>query len=204
MKSDIKKPWVFPKKPKNVVVIGVCGAAGSFSEEAAKVYIRKHHLQKAELRYLVTAEAVLFALSQGEVALAIFPVENSIGGIVRESLFAGAKYTYAIQDVFSINIHQNILVKKGISKREVTHIVSHEQALKQCSLYLRKTWPKITPRAYPDTAQAAHDVAEGILPSGTAVVASKGAARHYNLTVLAASVEDQADNRTTFVVATAL
>lgn len=138
------------------------------------------------------------------MAIAIVPVANSLGGIVQESLLAGAKYTYAIQEVFSINIHQNILVKKGISEKEVTHIMSHEQALKQCSIYLRKTWPKITPQAYPDTAQAARDVAEGILPPGTAVVASKGAARHYSLTVLAASVEDQADNRTTFIAATAL
>lgn len=203
MKSAAKKHSAFPKKQKNVVVIGVCGAAGSFSEEAAKIYVQKQNIQNADFRYLVTAEAVFSALSKREVTIAVVPVANSIGGIVRESLLAGAKYTYVVQEVFSIQIHQNILVKKGTTPGAIKQIVSHEQAIKQCRGYLKRVWPKVKVGEYPDTAKAAKDLAEGELPASTGVIASRAAAKLYKLDILGASIQDDKHNVTTFIAAMA-
>ena len=79
------------------MTIGIMGAKGSFSEEAARTYATKASIPDPELVYLVTAEAVLSALEAGEIDLAIFPIENSNGGVVIEAVHAMAKHRFAIK-----------------------------------------------------------------------------------------------------------
>lgn len=49
------------------MTIGIMGAKGSFSEEAARTYLVKEG-KTAELEYLVSAERVLTALEEGSIS----------------------------------------------------------------------------------------------------------------------------------------
>ncbi len=181
--------------------IGISGVECSFSEEAAKTYCRKEGITDFEIAYLVTVEAVLSALEEGSIDLGIFPIENSTGGIVIEAVHAVAAHRFAILKIFEIDVHQNLMGKKGVSKENITAITSHDQALKQCRMYLKRTFPGIDLAEYADTAKAAKDLAEGILPETTAVIASKAAAEKYDLTLLEESVQDMKFNFTSFIAA---
>ncbi len=88
--------WYMAKTQKNVVIIGVSGAPGSFSEEAARVYIHKNGLKSVKISFLITVENVLAALDSGEISVGIFPIENSTGGIVVEAVYAMAKHRFSI------------------------------------------------------------------------------------------------------------
>lgn len=177
------------------------GAEGSFSEEAARTYIAKEDITDVELAYLISAENVLSALEAGSIDLGIFPIENSNGGIVIEAVYAMAKHRFTVQKMFEIDVHQNLLVKKGINPDQITKITSHDQALKQCRMYLKRKWNGIDIEEYEDTAKAAKDLAEGILSPTTAVIASRAAAALYDLDILEESVQDLKFNYTSFVVA---
>lgn len=192
---------IMAKGSKKVEIIGVSGAKGSFSEEAARTYSAKSGLKSPKIHYLITVENVLAALDAGSISTGIFPIENSTGGFVIEALHAMAKHNFSVKKVFTIDIHQNLLVKKGVSAKEIKKVMSHDQAIKQSRTYLHQTFPNIKVEEYPDTAQAAADVASGKLPASTAVIASLAAARAYKLDVLGKSIQDQKDNRTTFVAA---
>lgn len=181
--------------------IGIMGARGSFSEEAARVYAKKEGIADIELDYLVSAEAVLSALEAGTIDLAIFPIENSNGGIVIEAVYAMAKHRFSISKIFEIDVHQNLLAKKGVNPEHVTCITSHDQALKQCRMYLKRKWPAIDIAEYADTAKAAADLAAGVLPSTTAVIAARAAADLYELDILEESIQDLKFNYTSFVAA---
>lgn len=187
---------------KKVEIIGVSGARGSFSEEAAQTHIHKTGLKKAQIRHLITVENVLAALETGEISLGIFPIENSNGGIVIEAVHAMAKHRFAIKKIFEIDVHHNLLVKKGVKADEVKTIASHDQALKQCRFYLKRKWPKIKIKEYADTAKAAEDLSKGKLPKTTAVVASRAAAAVHKLDILEESIQDLKFNYTSFIVAT--
>jgi prephenate dehydratase len=150
--------------------IGVMGAKGSFSEEAGRSYARKNNLKKYTIHYLVSAENVLAAVEEGSVNIGIFPIENSNGGVVIEAVHAMAKHRFHIQKMFEIDVHHNLLVKKGVTADKVKVITSHDQALKQCRMYLKRIWPKVKIKEYADTAKAAADLASGKLPSTTAAV----------------------------------
>ncbi len=165
------------------------------------VYIHKHALKKYILVPLISAEGVLGALEKGDIDLGIFPIENSNGGIVIEAVHAMAKHRFAIKNIFEIDVHQNLLVKKGVTADKIKTVVSHDQAIKQCRMYLKRLWPKVKIREYPDTAKAAADLASGALPASSAVIASSAAAKLYKLDVLEPSIQDLKFNYTSFIAA---
>lgn len=182
--------------------IGVMGAKGSFSEEAGRTYAKKYgKLKKFEIDYLITAENVLSHLEKGAVDIGIFPIENSNGGIVLEAVHAMSKHNFHIMKMFEIDVHHNLLVKNGTKADSVTKIVSHDQAIKQCRMYLKRIWPYVKVDEYLDTAKAAEDLAMGKLPKTTAVIASRNAATTYKLKILDESIQDLKFNYTVFIAA---
>ncbi len=193
-----------PQKSKKRLKIGVSGAAGSFSEEAARTYARKQGLKNIHISYLITVENVLAELEKGAIDLGVFPIENSNGGIVIEAVHAMARHRFSIKKIFEIDVHQNLLVKKGVTPDKVRAIVSHDQAIKQCRMYLKRIWPKVKVGEYVDTAKAAEDLRKGILPKTTAVIASSSAAKLNKLDILEESIQDLKFNYTSFIVAEAL
>jgi len=186
---------------KGTIKIGVMGAKGSFSEEAGRLYAHKTGGKKFAIEYLISAENVLSALEKGAVDVGIFPIENSNGGIVLEAVHAMAAHRFRIKKIFEMDVHHNLLVKKGVTADKIKTITSHDQAIKQCRMYLKRVWPKVKVKEYIDTAKAAEDLAKGKLPPSTAVVAARAAAQVYKLDVLEESIQDLKFNYTSFIAA---
>jgi prephenate dehydratase len=182
--------------------IGVMGAKGSFSEKAGEKYIADQGITDGEILPLVSAEGVLSAVESMAIDKGIFPIENSNGGIVIEAVHAMAKHRFIIERMFELDVHHMLLVKKGVTSSHITAVSSHDQALKQCRMYLKRVWGNAEIIPYADTAKAASDLAAGILPDTTAVIAPKGCAALYGLDILEESIQDLKFNYTTFVVAT--
>lgn len=182
--------------------IGVMGAHGSFSEKAGEQYIAEQGVADAEILPLISAEAVLASIENGACDKGIFPIENSNGGIVIEAVHAMAKHRFVIERMFELDVHHMLLVRPGTTASHITAISSHDQALKQCRMYLKRMWPEADIVPYADTAKAAEALSNGTLPSTTAVIAPRGCADLYGLQILEESIQDLKFNYTTFVVAT--
>ncbi len=181
--------------------IGVMGAVGSFSEKAAEAYIQEQAITNGEIVPLVSAEGVLNAIEEGAVDKGIFPIENSNGGIVIEAVHAMAAHRFVIERMFELDIHHMLLVKRGMTTSHIHTICSHDQAIKQCRMYLKRIWPDAEIMPYADTAKAAEDLSNGTLPDTTAVIAPRRCADLYDLEILEESIQDLKFNYTTFVVA---
>lgn len=184
-----------------IMKIGVMGARGSFSEQAGEEYLRQERQVAGEIVPLVSAEAVLSAVENNEIDKGIFPIENSNGGIVIEAVHAMAKHRFTIERMFEIDVHHMLLVRPGVTTSHITHITSHDQALKQCRMYLKRAWPEVEISEYKDTAAAAKALHDGELPDTTAVIAPRRCADLYGLEVLEESIQDLKFNYTSFVVA---
>lgn len=193
--------WVRYKLRMTSVRIGVSGVKASFSEEAAKHYCHKNNVKEYVLEYLVGVDQVLTALDDKTVDLGIFPIENSNGGIVYEAVYAMSKHLFDIQHMFEIDVKHCLLVKKGVNTADIQQITSHDQALKQCRMYLKRRLPDVELVSYEDTAKAARDLSEGNLSEKTAVIASKAAAELYDLDILEEGIQDLKFNFTTFIAA---
>lgn len=181
--------------------IGVMGAKGSFSEQAGEEYIRLQNIEAGEIMPLISAEIVLGSVEDGSIDKGIFPIENSNGGVVIEAVHAMAKHRFNIERMFDIDVHHMLLVKPSITSAHITAITSHDQALKQCRMYLKRVWPDMDIEEYEDTAAAAKALHDGELPDTTAVIAPRRCADLYELEILEESIQDLKYNYTTFIVA---
>jgi prephenate dehydratase len=184
-----------------IKTLGVSGVAGSFSEQAALTYATKHGIT-ANITYLTSVENVLSALNEGSIEYGIFPIENSTGGVVLEAIYAMSRHLFTIEELFNIEVVQNLIAKPGIETSAITEIVSHDQALKQCRMYLKRNFENVSLREYEDTAKAAEDLANGTLPATAAVIASEKAAKHYDLTIIGPAIQDLKYNFTSFLAVT--
>lgn len=182
--------------------IAVSGNRGSFSEEAARYYCGKNNITGYELDYLLNVSNALDALDKGEADKAVFPIENSNGGIVYEAVYAMSEHIFRIENIFEIDIKHFLLVKPGANAGQIEVIASHPQALKQCRMYLKRKWGETELKEYSDTASAAMDLSKGELPQSTAVIAPEICAELYGLEVLGEGVQDLKFNFTTFIMAT--
>lgn len=185
-----------------MIKIGISGDIGSFSEQAAKEYCQKNKIEDREIKYLISVENVLTALDKEEINWGIFPIENSNGGIVIEAVHAMSRHLFKIKEMFEIPVIHCLITKPGTKKEDIKNIASHDQALKQCKMYLRRQWPTAHLLEWQDTAKAAKDLSEGkLLSSDTAVLAPESCAALYNLDVLEKGVQDLKFNFTNFIVA---
>ncbi|MFL3050934.1 MAG: prephenate dehydratase domain-containing protein [Candidatus Neomarinimicrobiota bacterium] len=180
-------------------IIGIQGGKGSFSEDAANIFTKNHGLEKVEIKYLISSEAVLSAVESGVTDYGIFAMENAQGGVVIESVKALAKYRCKIMEMFHISVDQNLLGLPGINIGDISEIHSHQQALRQCKDYLSEhfwTRPLIEED---DTAEAARRLSEGKLAKTAVVIANKKCAQLYNLEIVEENIHDLKNNLTLFL-----
>ena len=179
--------------------IGIQGGKGSFSEGAAKVFIKNYGIKDYEIVYLISSMAVIGAVESNEVCFGIFAMENAQGGVVIESVEALAEFRCRIVEMFHIPVSQNLLALHDVFIGDITEIHSHQQALRQCKDYLAKHfWTRPLTEA-DDTAEAARRLSEGKLPKTAGVVGSKYCAELYNLNIVEKDIHDLKHNLTLFL-----
>ena len=187
-----------------MIQIGIQGAMGSFSEQAAKKFVENQKIKNYSIQYLISSEGVLNAVENEKVDFGIFAMENAQGGVVIESVEALALHKCKIIEMFHIPIEQNLLTLENVNLGDITEIHSHRQALRQCKDYLSENfWTRPLIEA-DDTAESARRLSENKLPKTAAVIANKACAKLYNLKIVKESIHDLKHNLTLFIGVTAL
>ncbi|MSR60932.1 MAG: hypothetical protein EXS08_00600 [Planctomycetes bacterium] len=176
------------------------GARGSFSEHAAQIYAHRARLEAHPLCASTPAE-VLATLASGAAALAVLPIANTSGGLVRASLEALGAQRLELVDEVVVAVRFTLWARRAeLGLEAITAVASHPQAFRQCASALARLLPGRALREWSDTAAAARDLAAGVLDERTAVLASAHAGELYGLAALLKDVHDEPDNRTFFAV----
>lgn len=137
------------------------------------------------------------AVTEGRSALAMIPIENSLGGRVADIHHLLPDAGLHIIGEHYQPIHHCLLAAQGVSMASLQSVESHPQALAQCRRFLRANG--LRPVSAADTAGAAKEVAAQRDPT-RAALASELAGEIYGLSTLRANVEDRAGNTTRFVI----
>ncbi|MBW7851476.1 MAG: prephenate dehydratase [Rhodospirillales bacterium] len=142
-------------------------------------------------------EDAFAAVRDGEAALAMIPIDNSVAGRVADihHLMPDSGLHIVAEHFQRVNHH--LLALPGVSLAEIRVVESHVHALSQCRKLIRELGLKPVVRA--DTAGAAAEVAEKG-DRTVAAIASELAGETYGLQSLRANIEDAAHNTTRFVV----
>lgn len=190
------------KHQRQTTILGIQGGNGSFNHAAALELIEKYGVKHPEIHFLITSEAVLGALNNGEIDFGVFAIENSASGTVLPSIYSMSKYPHEIIEVHDMPLVQCLLQRPGDDIQAMRKIVTHPQAIKQCAATIAQEFPWLTSDYLSDdydTAMCAKQLSEGLLPEGTVVIASKIAAEKYGLEIAYEGLNDDKKNFTSFV-----
>lgn len=193
--------------PKQVnplfLTFGIQGGRGSFNEEAIQYYLKRTGVKKYKIKYLYTAEKVLKALHKGDIDRGQFAIENSVGGIVEETIEAMAKYKFKIIEQFAIKISHALMIRKDAKFSEITTIITHPQVLAQCQQTLPQKYPHLKQtsgeKEMIDQSMVARLLSQKKLPKHIATMGSKILAKLYDLQIIEDNLQDANENYTSFL-----
>lgn len=142
-------------------------------------------------------EDAFAAVTSGEAALAMIPIDNSSAGRVADVHHLLPESGLHIVGEHFLRVRHQLLGLKGATLEGLKSVRSHVQALSQCRNFLRGKG--LTAVVAADTAGAAKELAELGDPS-IGALASTLAAELYGLETLQANVQDSDENTTRFVI----
>lgn len=184
------------------MIYGIQGGKGSFNEEALSKYLRNSNINSVQVNYLYTTEKVLRALDSKDIDFGLFAIQNSVGGLVEESIYAMSGHTFEIVEKISIPIRHFLMKRKDTES--VHSIMAHPQVLKQCKSTLSDKYSHLKLTSGDgdllDTAKAAEALTHGDLPENIAILGPKGLSELYNLDIIAENLQDDKTNITDFLL----
>ena len=175
---------------KNIPVVGFQGEIGAYSEKAINLYF-----SKASSKAYKTFSDLFDALENEQIELAILPIENSIEGSVTESYELLLKSKITVVGEINVKIEHCLISHHDTSKDDIDVIYSHTQALGQCKAYLKNSGCDAV-TTY-DTAGSVKMIKEKNMKRAAAI-ASKDAAKLYDMSVIEENIQDHEDNFTRF------
>jgi len=176
--------------PEKALKIGCQGVSGSYQEQACKKIFGEK-----PITFFYSFEDVFKAVENGEIDYGVLPIQNSTAGSVAETYDLMRKYNFYIAARTQVEITNCLAVRSGTSFEDVQNVYSHEQALSQCSEFLRTN--NLQKTAYINTAAAAQLVAQSSEP--IAAICSEQCAIQYGLEILKTGISNVSPNYTRFI-----
>ena len=176
--------------PANTVAFQ--GQPGAYSDLSCR-----HALPRMTTLPCASFEDAFNAVRDGQAALAMIPIDNSLAGRVADIHHLMPESGLHIIGEHFVRVNHQLLGVPGATLASVQVAESHVHAIGQCREFLRRHG--IKPRVVADTAGAAADIAQVGDPS-RAAIASRLAAEIYGLEILRSDIEDAEHNTTRFLV----
>ena len=182
-----------PKMLKNNPVVACQGTIGAYSGLATKKLF-KH----PDVQYFTTFGGVFSAIESRFCEYGVLPLENSTAGSVNEVYRLLQVHDFKIVKSMRLKVDHNLAVKGGIEKADIKEIISHPQALAQCSKLIEEFGKEIKITPCENTALAAKLVATSDR-ADLAAICSQISVEQYGLNCLASDIQDQSNNYTRFI-----
>ena len=174
--------------------IAIQGIKGSFHHEVAQLYFNTN----TEVVECMSFDGTVESLLKGDTDYIVMALENSIAGSIIPNYALIDTHNLSVVGEYYLDIQHNLLALSGQSIEEISEVHSHPMALLQCKIFL-KDFSHIKLVEAKDTADVAKQIIENNL-KGIAAIASKNAAKLYELEILAASIQTIKHNETRFVI----
>lgn len=172
--------------------VAYCGTEGAFAHIAAC-----HLFPTAEKVAFSSFKKAYDAVEAGECDCAMLPVENSFAGDVdqvNDLMFTGNLH---VNGMYDLPVTHDLLGVSGAAIDDIKTVVSHPQALSQCSTFIKERG--LSEKEYSNTALAAEYV-KNMGDKTVAAIGSAESAELFGLSVVARSINDDRSNTTRFAV----
>jgi len=182
-----------PKRETKDIVVGFQGVEGSYGEQAALEFFTDANYKSYE-----TFEKVTKAVSTGEIAYGVLPIENSSTGGIMEVYDLLRKYGTFIVGEHKLKVEHCLLVLEDAQMADITEVYSHNEGLSQSREFLSQN-DKWLQKSCLNTAAAAQLVSQS-KDKSKAAIASRRCAELYGLKILKTGVNFNKNNYTRFII----
>ncbi len=172
-------------------VVAVHGNRTSYAGEAARQLFPQAGLMPTN-----SFEAACCLVVEGVVEVCVLPLENSTAGTVDDVYALLEKHNLYIIATKSIEIKHSLMGLPGTSLADLRKVISHPQALAQCSTMIKSMGWKS--EEISNTAFAAERVAH-LGDRTVGAIASEKACVQYGLELISRDINNTARNQTRFV-----
>ena len=169
----------------------VPGTTGSYSQMAADKMFSDY-----EAVFYEDFEEVFKAVNDGTCDFGILPIANSTAGSVSRTYELMKEYDFRICASTKVRVSHCLAARKGVSADEIKIVYSHEQAISQCSEFIKKNGLKA--HHYANTALAAEYVSKSDEPY--AAICSEFCAEELGLEILSRDIANASANYTKFIL----
>jgi chorismate mutase/prephenate dehydratase len=174
--------------------VAFLGPVGTFTEQAMLNYFGS----SIEPIACPSFDEIFRATEAGSADFGVVAIENSSEGVVARSLDLLLQSNLTIIGETSLLVTHNLL-RKEPGREGIKVVCAHPQALAQCQGWLSQNLPDAERRAVSSNAEGARLASQD---ASIAALASERAATQFGLHVVQHAVQDEAHNRTRFVVVT--
>jgi len=154
---------------------------------AQKIYPNKEFL------FCNNIEEVFKLVHEGKIKTGLVPIENMLNGSVRESILSLKKYKIKINNLYNFPIHHCFASKTKNFKK----IISHSQAIAQCSKFLDSYREKGIEIVETTSTSKALEMAS--LDKDYSAIGSTEGAKHFGLEIIKNKIENNHNNVTSFI-----
>jgi len=176
--------------------VGILGPLGTFTEAAALKYAKETNVEVEIIPY-DTIPDVFKAVKEKEIEEGVVPIENVLNGHVMQTLDCLYENKVKIKRAVILPINHNLVtLPETVS---IKKIMSHIQALGQCSKYLDEKYKGVPREKTESTAAAMKQIRDNSLYGVAAIGTSVGAER-YGLKILEKDIGNNKKNRTMFII----
>ena len=179
------------QKLPNRALVACQGTEGAYAQLSCEKLF-----EYPDILYFSTFDGVFNAVEKGMCEYGILPIENSTAGSVTQVYDLMDKHSFHIVGANSLRIDHCLMRKKG-AKGAITEVVSHEQALRQCSEFFAAN-PGYKAVEMENTAVAA-EFAANTERDDVAVIASPNCAKLYDLEIVQEGIANMPNNSTRFI-----
>lgn len=173
-------------------IVACQGSEGAYSQQAASRLFKF-----PTIFFFNTFDDVFSAVEKGMCQYGILPIENSLAGSVTAVYDQMVRHNFRIVRAARLPVGHVLLGRKGAKLGDIREVVSHTQALQQCSRFLA-AHPDIRQTPSVNTAVAARTLAESGR-ADLAAIASRQCAEIYGLDILSDDIADVVANYTRFI-----
>jgi chorismate mutase / prephenate dehydratase len=175
------------------LTIAYLGPEGTYTQAA----VLKHFGDAVTARPLTAIDEIFRDVESGAADYGVVPVENSIGGVVSNTLDALVNTSLRICGEVALPVHHHLLSCEA-DLAQVKTVYAHPQSFAQCRTWLDARLPMAERQPVSSNGQAARLVAEQ--RAGVAAIASAQAGQLNQLNILASNIEDDPSNTTRFLI----
>ncbi|KFJ43606.1 prephenate dehydratase [Francisella philomiragia] len=180
-----------------MIKVSFQGEHGAYSEQAITSFFNQQNIKDFQtIPCFSFSEAIEHTIA-GKSNFVMIPVENSLAGSVVPAYDELIKSNLKVKAEVVLKIKHCLMGLEGVQFSDIKSVISHPQALSQCSKSLNKL--KLVPEAFVDTAGAAKYIFEKNIKDHLAI-AGELAAKTYGLKIFQDEFEDEHFNYTRFLL----